>query len=89
MPWFARIATQLSQVWTSIVNNSEKLKYMEMLRRQLIVEGMLATRRRAAIHRVYEEMGFDVVTGQDLSKQPFIPTSARFVEVEPDFYEKD
>lgn len=78
------------------MTNEEKLKFMEMLRKQheaqraaQVMEGILLTRRRATIHQIYRDMGFEVFQDNRLAKAPFIDVPWKFVEVEKDFYERD
>ena len=78
------------------MTNEEKLKYLEMLRRQQaaqrdarILDDMLSTRRRTVMHQIYREMGFEVHMDAKLARDPFTEVKCKFSEVDKDFYERD
>lgn len=51
------------------------------------LEREMTRRKISVMRRVYTEMGFEVDDKGLLASMPSIPTTARFVEIDPDFYD--
>lgn len=78
------------------MTDEERSQYLEMLRRikrerqeKQILDTLLDQRRRSVRHKIYSDMGFEVVTDRSLDNGLIVDVKAKFVDVDPDFYTRD
>lgn len=68
------------------------LKMMAKVRAQAAetnaINAAMSKKRREVMHQTYTEMGFEVDTKGVLKRMPYIDTTAKFVDVEQDFYDR-